>query len=338
MHDLAKVGWTRLSIWLGAGATCAALAACSGESNSEEPGGSAGSGGAASGGTAGTASGGRAGTPSSAGADEGGAPGTGGTGSGDCSERESFTLAVHVVIPVTWPGTLGTQAGSGDFHLWNRMTFAPDGTTLTGRTSPCGSTLPPLELTALVGGGMSLLEISTAIWDSPSFPDFPSSGTLSGWEPGSLLTTNPTTILVGSMLDDPNGAWPDSYTGLTAVDDDEDGNPGITSVPRTGGGYNPPPVSIVGPRASQIYVTSRTATALDGELSSCTELSGTATLELFDNHVVGCETDAGAPCSAGQTDFVDDNRTRYTTMPGTFTGAILDADATCEDVRAALPM
>jgi hypothetical protein len=242
------------------------------------------------------------------------------------------------VIPVTWPGTLGTQGGNGDFHSWNRLTLTVEGTNLTGRSSPCGSTLPPLMLTVLVGGGMSLVEIPTTIWDTPSVPDFPSSGTLSGWSSGSTLKTNPGITLLGSSMADPAAAWPKASTDVTPVDTDGDQNPGIASIPRMGGGYNPPPVSIVGPRTQRIDITSRTSLALDGAFDSCTELSGAARLERLDSHVLGCKRDDGQPCTAAQTDFLDDNRTVYSTQPGKFTAKIVDAGTTCAAIRQALPM
>jgi hypothetical protein len=213
-----------------------------------------------------------------------------------------------------------------------------EGTALTGRSSPCGSTLPPLALTVLVGGGMSLVEIPTTIWDSPSLPNFASSGTLSGWSTGSTLKTNPSTTLIGSSMADPEAAWPKAYTDVMPVDTDGDHNPGIASIPRMGGGYNPPPVSIVGPHAQRIDITSRTSLALDGALGSCTELSGAARLERLDSHVLGCERDDGQPCTAAQTDFLDDNRTLYSTKPGTFTAKIVEADTTCAAIRQALPI
>ena len=95
-----------------------------------------------------------------------------------------------------------------------------------------------------------------------------------------------------------------------------------------------PPVSIVGPGADQVHLVTRTAYTLEGAFTSCTDLSGAATLTFFDNHVVGCRTVEGDICSAAQADFVDANRTIYESTPGTFTARILDEGATCEDARA----
>jgi hypothetical protein len=261
----------------------------------------------------------------------------GGTDSGEgegCEERANVVLAVHVTIPVTWPGTLGATAGNGDFNLWNLYRLSADGATLSGTVSPCGSTLPPLTLSFLVGGGNTLIEFPDEMWDSPSFPDFDSSMSVGGWEPGSTasLPANPT--LVGLTLADPSGTWPETGADVETIDPEGDGNPGITGIPATGSGFTPPPVSIVGPGADRVHLVTRTAFSLEGTFTSCTDLSGAAQLTLFDNHVVGCRTVEGDTCTPAQADFLDANRTIYETMPGSFTAKILDEDATCEDARA----
>jgi hypothetical protein len=335
--------------------------ACSGESNSvvDDPTASSGAGGtsstggsgqasagagamgpaaggtmsAASGGTDGVGIAGVSGVGAVGGADSGGgvgaAPGEG------CPERTSFVFGAHITVGVSWPGTLGTAAGSGEFNLWNLYRVSVDGDTVTTSISPCGSELPPLTFSALVGGGQSLIEIPTTVWDLPDFPRFPGTGSIGGFEPGSAFSTQPAVSLVGLTMTDPAGQWPDSYTEVEATDPDVDGSPGITAIPASGDGFTSPPVSIIGPRADQVNVVSRTATQLNGTFSSCTELSGDATLALFDNHVVGCRTEDGNACNDAQTDFVDSNRTVYEVQEGgSFTARILDEAATCADVRA----
>jgi hypothetical protein len=267
------------------------------------------------------------------GGDSGG--GVGAAASEGCPERASFVLGAHITVGVSWPGTLGTAAGSGDFNLWNLYRVSVDGDTLTTSISPCGSELPPLTFSALVGGGRSLIEIPTSVWDLPDFPRFPGSGSVGGFEPGSAFSTQPAVSLVGLTMADPSAGWPDSYTDVEATDPDADGNPGVTAIPASGDGFTSPPVSIIGPRADQVNFVSRTATLLDGTFSSCTELSGDATLALFDNHVVGCRTEDGDACNDAQTDFVDSNRTVYEVQEGgRFTARILADGATCADVRA----
>ena len=349
-----------LTHWVGSSCVVVLALACSGESNSvvDDPAASSGAGGASS--TAGsgqatagagTAAPGAGGTlPAAAGGTDGvgvaGVSGVGAVGGADsgggvgaapgegCAARASFVLGAHITVGVSWPGTLGTSAGSGEFNLWNLYRVVVDVDTVTTSISPCGSELPPLTFSALVGGGQSLIEIPTSVWDIPDFPRFAGTANIGGFEPGSTFSTTPAVSLVGLSMADPAAQWPDSYTDVTTTDPDADGSPGITAIPASGDGFTSPPVSIIGPRVDQVNIVSRTATQLDGTFSSCTELSGAATLALFDNHVVGCRTVDGDACNDAQTDFVDSNRTVYEVEEGgTFTARILDEGATCADVR-----
>jgi hypothetical protein len=249
-----------------------------------------------------------------------------------------LTLAIHIVVNVSWEGSLGTDPGMGAFHLWNLAKMTVNGTTLTGLTQPCGNTLPPLTLRPLVGGGMALVEVPNAVWDLPTAPKFPTAGTLGGWTTGSALMTTPTIALVGLTMPDPEGPWPASYSMLTPIDVEGDGNPGITGIPRAATGFVQTPVSTpiagLGPRADRLFLASRTGVGLNGTMTSCTEQSGTVTVRFFDNHVVGCHVSGGSDCTPAQTNFVDSNRTRYTVMGGTFTSRFLADGATCADVRA----
>lgn len=344
-------------LWLG-------LNACSGQSDSVLPGAegpspaaagasspSAGTGGTSPVASAGASSspaagrGGSEGSPVAVGGLSGvaggssGAPGTGSGGATGCPARSSVTLGVLATVPVSWPATLGTTGGSGDFELLNVYRMSVDAAgAVSAQISPCGSTLPPFTFSGLIGGGNCLIEIPDSVWETPQFPSFPTTGTLAGWEPGSALAIPSNGVaLVGLDMADPNAEWPESYTGIQDTDPDADDNPGITSIPAAGEGFAAPPASIIGPRVDRVYVVNRTSVDLSGAFTSCTELQGDATLGFFDNHVVGCRTVDGADCNATQTDFVDVNRTIYEASPGTFTARILPDDATCADARAAFP-
>jgi hypothetical protein len=76
---------------------------------------------------------------------------------------------------------------------------------------------------------------------------------------------------------------------------------------------------------------------LNGKFSSCEQQGGTATVPLFDSHVVGCHVNMGGECTAAQTDFVDQSRTNYKPGMATFTSKKVADGATCADIRAALP-
>jgi prepilin-type processing-associated H-X9-DG protein len=363
-----------------------ALAGCGSASNSETPGttpppagggagGSAGSagapgagggaGGAApSGGTPGTAGspGGNAGSPGGMAGSPGGTAGTGGAprpadagtppsdasaAPGGCPVQRNLTLAVHIVMNASWPGTLSSAAGMDKIHVWNLTKVQVNGTELSGNdTRTCGTVLPPFNLSGaaqLVTGGQKVhIEFPFSIWEAPTIPRLRSQGRLAGFNPGSALNIDGTVALIGLTMDDPAAAWPDSYTGIKAVDADGDGKLGFTAVPKAGDGFVQPPTGIDllrrPPPADQVYVASRTVIGLQGMLTSCTEVSGTANVTFFDSHVVGCHIRGGAECMPDQIDFVDQARTIYKINGATFTAKQVPETATCADVRAALPM
>jgi hypothetical protein len=329
---------TRLMVALLLAAGCAA-------GNSGTPAGATGGAGAAvggagsgPGGSAGGGAGGAVTGENDAAATDGSGAGSGGAMGVPCEVRSALTLAIDIVVSVSWNGSLGASAGTGTFHLWTLAKMTANGTALTGTIQLCGNTLPELMLTPLVGGGTVAVEIPQAVWDSPSAPKFSTTGTLEGWNPGSTLTTAPTIALIGLTMPDPQAAWPASYTMVTSVDTDMDGNPGITGIPKTGAGYVQTPVATpilgIGARADKLYLASRTGVALNGKMTSCTEQSGSAAISFFDSHVLGCHVSGGTECTAAQVDFVDTNQTKYTMMSGTFTSKILPDTATCADARA----
>ena len=138
-------------------------------------------------------------------------------------------------------------------------------------------------------------------------------------------------------MTDPNASWPFSHTAITSVDVDGDGAPGLTALPKSASGYVNPPVSITGARADRLYVANRTQIDLKGTFTSCTEHSGEAKAKYFDNHVVGCHVAGGGDCTANQVKFEDDNRTAYTIAGGSYVAKIVADNASCSDVRNALP-
>lgn len=313
----------------GALALLTGLGACGGNSNSEVSTGG-------SGGTAGTTgAAGQAGTS--------GGTGTGGSG-GDCAPRATFTEASHEVLSVTWPAGSATTAGSGKVHVWGKTVFTVSGNTLSGSLQACGTVLPSATLSGLVGGGMILIEVPPAAWDSSHQAQFQVDGTQSGWSVGSTLMYGYAALIGFTMTDGATAAWPSSYTGITmTTDPDGDGNPGLTSIPRSSTGYVLPPTSAlgalgVGSRADQVYLVIRHVASMMLSRTSCTDASGTVDFTHFDNHVIGCHVSGGGACSSSEVQFIDDNRTIYAVTSATIATKIVADGATCADVRAALPM
>jgi hypothetical protein len=225
------------------------------------------------------------------------------------------------------------------------------------------------------GGGTKLnIQILNTTWDAIT-RTFPTTGTQSGWNTGDTQDTNPALGLIGlsnsSAYNSDTKPWPASCaTGCTPAgsfmssdlqDDDGDGLPGITAHPSTATGYALPPTSdLFAEVADQVYIVSRNEIAISGMDTDCVtgKGTGTATITLFDNHVVGCHVTnpsgqnfgTPGPCTSSQVSFLDDNRTIYgydQTMgdtiskshpvTGTATVARLASTATCADARGALP-
>ena len=350
MHSISKF-WIVLGplSLLGTGVFAAACDSSDSETASGGTGGSSGSsatGGSSTGGSStsgGSSAGGTSGAGGNAGSSSGGGAqgGSGGDGGEDtCPSLSGLTLATHVTLNVSWPSSLAVTGGEGVVHVWDLRRIDVSGTDFTSETQPCGTMLPPLSLSTIAGGGQSLLEVPAATWDLASMPRIDGGGTLSGFSPGSSFVTEPQTTLIGHMMTDPNGPWPDDAGEIVPVDHDADTNDGITSIPRTDGDFVRPPTSIIGQSgdvADQVYLVTRTTFAHEGEFTSCTEIEGTTMISAFDNHVVGCHVFDGDECSESQADFIDSNRTVYEVTSATFQSTVLDDSVTCVDVRAALP-
>jgi hypothetical protein len=153
------------------------------------------------------------------------------------------------------------------------------------------------------------------------------------------------TALVG--FSDPNGApatWPASYSDIAMTNDfDGDMHPGVTGVPRSGGGFLLPPTSALGapspgPRADKLYLVDRNMASALLTRTSCDDASGISTFMHFDNHLIGCHVSGGAACTPTEVKFIDDNRTTYTVSSATTSATTIQDGATCADVRNKLPM
>ena len=277
--------------------------------------------------------------------DTGGPPGDGTVsdtgvppGDGGCTHQTSGTQAVHIMMQVTWPGSIGTKPGSGTVNVWNRSKFSIDAANaITVTNAACGSVIPDIEETPIAGGNKVQAEFPAALWNSPSMPTFGGTGTQTGFDVGATVTIKAAPVLLGLTMTDPNGAWP-ALGSVTGVDSDGDGKIGITSVPKATAGYAQPPTSLLGgAKADKLYIASRITVTTNGTKDGCDTQKGPATVAAFDNHVIGCHVAGGGECAAADFKFIDDNRTVYTVTSATFESKIVADAATCDDVRAALP-
>jgi hypothetical protein len=322
--------------------------------------GSATSGSNASSGVAGTgaASSGAAGSGASSGlAASGTSSGSASNDGGSCSPPTSLTLATNITLAVTWAASTAGNAGSGNVHIWLLAKYAVNGNKLTGTSQTCGLALPDLQLSGLgqiAAGGMKVqIEVPPSVWATSSMPTFPSTATTAGWDPSGAFSVDASVSLIGLAL--PAATDPATYMwsssswtfpqGTTFPDHDGDKNPGITATPRNGNGYVFPPTAVglggSAPVADQVYIVSRNKIAQSGKWTSCQDVSGTATVTLFDNHVVGCRVHGGSTCTTNaantQADFLDQNRTVYVPGTASFVAKALASTATCADALTALP-
>jgi hypothetical protein len=315
--------------------------ASNGGTSSSEAGSQSNAGKGGSSATSGSSSGGSSDEAGSPGMPEGG--GDAGTGE-TCEARDSWTEAVHYTLDVTWPSTTAGEKGSGKINIWSRVTFTADGNALAVGLHACGSVLPETKLTVAgkiaTGGEKVLIEVPGAVWDAPSIPITMAEGTQSGSDVGSDVELSYVSLL-GATLASPTAAWPEAGADMTAVDLEGDGSKGYTAAPRNGDGYVLPPTAVglagSAPSADKVYLVSRQAMTLKGKRTACDAHSGTANVTAFDNHVVGCHIEGGAECSANQADFVDQNRMRYVVSSAVYEAKVVAEDASCADVRAALP-
>jgi hypothetical protein len=274
--------------------------------------------------------------------------------SAPCSAQTTLPLAVKLTLPVQWPATVSYAAGNGSATVW-LLSNLTGNAALTGTFQTCGVTLPDLTYqgadTAIRG------DLVSFVLPGAQTTTFPVTGMQSGWSPGDTFSTAAVTSLLGlstnSTYRQTTVAWPatcatnctpaGAFLPNDLVDDDGDGNPGVTAQPSTGGTnptYTAPP-SAQGngaPLATQVDMVLRNAFALSGmRVTDCAQISGTASVQRFDTHVVGCVTQAGA-CASAQVAFLDQSRPVYTTpITGTFRAAQVSAQATCATVLTALP-
>jgi hypothetical protein len=305
-------------------------------------------------------------------------------------------VGAKIELTVTWPTTLAnagcddksTPPCKGTINIWLLTQYAIDSSNkVTGTTATCGNDTPPIPLTSVgtqsegldpsKGPAVVLVQFPSAVWTTilanPMKTPTQTTGLLGGWNIGSSMQINPTNSVYGlsdtSMYASASTVWPGSESAIPTTDltdDDMDGHPGITGVPSTANGDVLPATATMlsppyAPQADKLYLTLRTELQLYGTSSDCTTISGTAGVQLLNNHVIGCElANGGGECTQPQWDFIDSNTTVYLgpgvnvpagMMPasfappgisGTFNAKILSTTAggggiTCADVLTALP-
>lgn len=252
-----------------------------------------------------------------------------------CEPPNTYTRATRSALELSWPETLVFTAGTGTLVTWGKVTYTKrsDGA-LEMESRPCGSVSPAVTLTELAGGLKSAAQIPFTAFDSPNMPTLRT--TIMPREDRSLSFRYNTPL--GTMLSDPDAEWP-SPSMLVPFDHDGDGSPGVTVVPLEGPEYAKAPTSISQLEfVDRLYVASR----IGAQVSVTPACSGTAvgTIEPlgFDTTVVGCHVEDRDDCDETEVRFFRNGQPIYTLgKSGNWTEVEVPQDATCADVRAALP-
>lgn len=177
---------------------------------------------------------------------------------GMCKEKAEGVYALKVNIDVYWDRGAVVDAGRGDIEMTligEISDICQDGSGGLGLIRACGAKLPTFLSDVTCDAYETTFPDdvwATEKWNSKTadgsgMPSFTTTGKTTGFDPGSILTLNAATGLLGVALTDENGAWPaTTYTplffesnfmcpdfdGTNAAtcfpDHDKDGQPGVT--------------------------------------------------------------------------------------------------------------
>lgn len=259
---------------------------------------------------------------------------------GECQTQCDLTgtFALKLTVDGSWPQTSAIASGSGTFQFWMRAVATQSGTDVALSLSECGRFVP--DFRAAPVSEVYSFGYADSLFDASVLPVTATRLSLSSPYLGADLTLLPSAVEMGVSLANPvTDAWPASASGLTSIDMDGDGKPGVRAVYRGDSGYSFPytAMSFGAARADRAYVASRVAFSLSGTLSSCTQSTGSASFSHLDTRIFGCRRSAGGDCNGSEADFLDQNALDYTLGDASYTLEKITDSATCADVRAALP-
>jgi hypothetical protein len=253
------------------------------------------------------------------------------------------TFALKLQVRGTWPNDTYTAAGSGTFLFWQKAQLTQSGNSVTGTLLECGRYVPPFDARSV--SETFLFQHPTSLFDHvPAYlPTTPVTFTLGSSSPGATVTLPISAVQMGVNMANPTtGSWPATSGGLTQIDMDADGKPGVTVLYIGTGGYDFPRTggTLFAARSDSPYIASRVSFSLSGTLTSCTQSTGAATVTHLDTRIFGCSLSGSASdCSGSEASFLDTNCLNYTMSgsPQTYTLVKVAAGASCAAVRAALP-
>jgi hypothetical protein len=251
------------------------------------------------------------------------------------------TFALKISLQGSWPNDTYISGGNGTFYFWQKLQATHSGNSLSGTLLECGRYVPDFDA-SMVNETYHFQHPNSLFDHLPAYlPTTPVTFTLGSASPGATITLPLSAVQMGVNMANPTtGSWPNTASGLTQIDMDADGKPGVTVAYLNGGGFSYPRTgsSLGAARADNPYMASRVSFSLSGTLSSCTQATGSASVTHVDTRVFGCSLSSGSSdCSAGQANFIDTNCLNYNLGSATYTLVKVVDNATCAVVRAALP-
>jgi hypothetical protein len=252
----------------------------------------------------------------------------------------SGTWAGKVSLQVTWPGTVTLAGGSGTIGVWMIVKGTQSGSSIPVTMTPCGVVVPDFQSSAAAGNEPYGLTFPNTLFDHapPYLLAVNSTVTLGATTVGSSYSIPAIAFLLGlSMTNPTTDAWPSTPEMVTQVDMDQDTNVGVTAEYKTGGTYVLVPLNLSkSVRSDKAYLAARFAASYAGTFSTCTNITGTATVTHYDTHVIGCEHSGGGACTQTESDFADSNKPAYVPGSATITMVKIANSGTCADVRGAI--
>lgn len=265
--------------------------------------------------------------------------------------------AVDLRLDVTWNDTtLGgfvplLRRGTGQIRIVALVDVAGPLEAAQGTLRTCSAKLPDFATENLLVSEHYSVYFPDALWDSPSMPTYPLGLRYACARPGCDLVVEQVVATYGAI----GGAgtpWPErteSAAGITLVDHDGDGFPGVSVLTRGpseqdafGAPYSHVPVSwTLNARATRVGVPLRVTASLSGKQVQCGLFSGTVGHATVDARAVACvavrgsgDAEAEAECTANQVGFLDANTPAWTVVGGHFQAVLVEPGTSCVAARA----
>jgi hypothetical protein len=270
-----------------------------------------------------------------------------------CDMNGTFALRAEADIswdPVTFLGITLLAGGADTTVSWALRHHTVNGSTLQIDSVPCGGTAP--DICSPFFSEAYAQTIPNTVWDGPAVPVTTSTMTLLDPDPNDPFNGPTEVNFMGVQLAAPAGAWPATWNaaGITWLDPDSDGQPGLTSVVRNTGtsascGFPyanlPDQSNSNGPRLDRVYTGSRGTGSYVGTIRDCNTIRGNVTgpdagFVKVEGRVRGCRYANGNPCTASTVNNLDSQANNNVTHihSSTFVMVRVPAATTCAQARA----